>query len=277
MPLFASRQSDAAADVGARYQESTPVDIEIHGLRKQYGGKPVLNGVELSVPAGQTLVIIGGSGQGKSVLLRHIIGLATPDEGTILVGGLASTDPAMRERYRVAMIFQSSALFNSMTVGENIGLWLVEHRVFRSRREVDAVVQERLAMVGLEGTEALMPATLSGGMKKRVAIARALAMNPDLILYDEPTSELDPLVSDTISKVIVDLKARLRLTSLIVSHDLRMAFSIADRIAMIHEGRIIADGSPDAIRADPNPILQRFIAHQNADRQNPGRQNEHRP
>ncbi|HXZ26189.1 MAG TPA: ATP-binding cassette domain-containing protein, partial [Nitrospiria bacterium] len=248
MGLFGSHRSASDRTAGARYHESTPVGIEIHGLRKQYGGKPVLDGVELSVPPGQTLVIIGGSGQGKSVLLRHIIGLAAPDDGTILVGGLSSTDPAMRERYRVAMIFQSSALFNSMTVGENVGLWLVEHHVFRSREEVDAVVQKCLGMVGLEGTAPLMPATLSGGMKKRVAIARALAMNPDLILYDEPTSELDPLVSDTISKVIVDLKTRLRLTSLIVSHDLRMAFAIADRIAMIHEGRIIADGPPDAIR-----------------------------
>ena len=268
MGLFGSHRSASDRTAGARYHESTPVGIEIHGLRKQYGGKPVLDGVELSVPPGQTLVIIGGSGQGKSVLLRHIIGLAAPDDGTILVGGLSSTDPAMRERYRVAMIFQSSALFNSMTVGENIGLWLVEHRVFQTRREVDAVIEERLAMVGLEGTTGLMPAALSGGMKKRVAIARALAMNPDLILYDEPTSELDPLVSDTIGKVIVDLKTRLRLTSLIVSHDLRLAFAIADRIAMIHEGRIIADGSPDAIRANPNPILQRFIA-----RQHPGRDN----
>ncbi len=272
MSLFSSRQPPAVADGGARYHESTPVGIEIHGLRRRFGDKVVLDGVELVVPPGQTLVIIGGSGQGKSVLLRHIIGLETPDEGTIMVGGLASTDPAMRERYRVAMIFQSSALFNSMTVGENIGLWLVEHHVVRSRPEVDAIVQERLAMVGLEGTASLMPATLSGGMKKRVAIARALAMNPDLILYDEPTSELDPLVSDTISQVIVDLKARLHLTSLIVTHDLRMAFSIADRIAMIHEGRIIADGSPEAIRADSNPIVQRFIAHQN-----PARQNPHRP
>ncbi|HUJ79373.1 MAG TPA: ATP-binding cassette domain-containing protein [Nitrospiria bacterium] len=267
MGLFSSHRTASEQTVGDRYHESTPVGIEIHGLRKRYGGKAVLDGVELSVPAGQTLVIIGGSGQGKSVLLRHIIGLSVPDEGTILVGGLPSTDPAMRARYRVAMIFQSSALFNSMTVGENVGLWLVEHRVFRTRREVETVIEERLAMVGLEGTAALMPAELSGGMKKRVAIARALAMNPDLILYDEPTSELDPLVSDTISKVIVDLKARLRLTSVIVSHDLRMAFAIADRIAMIHEGRIIADGPPDAIRAAPNPILQRFIAHQSSGRQ----------
>jgi len=271
MAPFPSHRSPAAADAGARYGESMPVGIEIHGLRRRYGDKQVLDGVELVVPPGQTLVIIGGSGQGKSVLLRHIIGLDTPDEGTITVGGLASTDPAMRERYRVAMIFQSSALFNSMTVGENIGLWLVEHRVVPSRQEVDAIVQERLAMVGLEGTTSLMPATLSGGMKKRVAIARALAMNPDLILYDEPTSELDPLVSDTISHVIVDLKARLHLTSLIVSHDLRMAFAIADRIAMIHEGRIIADGTPDAIRADPNPIVQRFIAHQNSAPRSPHR------
>jgi phospholipid/cholesterol/gamma-HCH transport system ATP-binding protein len=266
MSLFSPRRTPPDSPAGARYHESTPVGIEIHGLRRRYGDKAVLDGVELAIQPGQTVVIIGGSGQGKSVLLRHIIGLETPDEGSILVGGIPSTDPAMRERYRVAMIFQSSALFNSMTVGENIGLWLLEHRVVPSRREVDEIIERCLAMVGLEGTAALMPAALSGGMRKRVAIARALAMNPDLILYDEPTSELDPLVSDTISRVIVELKARLRLTSLIVSHDLRMAFAIADRIAMIHEGRIIADGAPDAIRADPNPILQRFIAHQNQHR-----------
>jgi phospholipid/cholesterol/gamma-HCH transport system ATP-binding protein len=268
MGLFSSRRNpeQTASAAAAHYQESTPVGIEIHGLTRRYGDKNVLDGLDLVVAPGETVVIIGGSGQGKSVLLRHIIGLEEPDAGTLLVGGIPSTDPLMRERYRVAMIFQSSALFNSMTVGENISLWLTEHRIFRSAAEVEAVVQDRLAMVGLEGTASLMPATLSGGMKKRVAIARALAMNPDLILYDEPTSELDPLVSDTISRVIVDLKKRLRLTSLIVSHDLRMAFAIADRIAMIHEGRIIAEGTPEAIRTNPNPLLQRFIAHHNQDR-----------
>jgi phospholipid/cholesterol/gamma-HCH transport system ATP-binding protein len=153
-----------------------------------------------------------------------------------------------------------------MTVGENVGLWLIEHHIFPTREEVEAVVARCLAMVDLGDAAPLMPAALSGGMKKRVAIARALAMNPDLILYDEPTSELDPLVSDTISRVIVDLKARLRLTSLIVSHDLRMAFTIADRIAMIHEGRIVADGTPEAIRQHPDPRVQRFIANQNRPR-----------
>ncbi|MEW6325180.1 MAG: ATP-binding cassette domain-containing protein [Nitrospirota bacterium] len=261
MGLFRRRR--AASDERAparRYDESTPVGVEIRGLEKRYGDKRVLAGVDLAVAPGETVVIIGGSGQGKSVLLRHIIGLEAADAGTALVGGLPSVDPAMRARYRIAMVFQSSALFNSMTVGENVGLWLVEHHVFRRPEEVDAVVQRCLAMVGLEGSAGLTPATLSGGMKKRVAIARALAMNPDLILYDEPTSELDPLVSDTISRVIVELKQRLRLTSLIVSHDLRMAFAIADRIAMIHEGRIIAEGAPQAIRADHNPLVRRFIA-----------------
>ncbi len=259
MGLF--RNQTAAPAEGRRYDESTPVGIEIRGLQKRYGDKMVLAGLDLDVAPGETLVIIGGSGQGKSVLLRHIIGLETPDAGTILVGNIPSTDPAMRERYRVAMIFQSSALFNSMTVGENISLWLTEHHIFRNKQEVNAVVERCLAMVGLDDTAPLMPATLSGGMKKRVAIARALAMNPDLILYDEPTSELDPLVSDTISRVIVELKGRLRRTSLIVSHDLRMAFAIADRIAMIHEGRIIAAGTPEEIRQHPDPLVQRFIAH----------------
>ena len=259
MGLFSSGTRETAE--AERYHEPTPIGIEIHGLVRRYGDRPVLDGLDLSVTPGETLVIIGCSGQGKSVLLRHIIGLETPDAGTITVGGIASTDPALRERYRIAMIFQSSALFNSMTVGQNVGLFLMEHHIFKTRREVDEVVQRCLAMVGLEGTSEKMPATLSGGMKKRVAIARALAMNPDLILYDEPTSELDPLVSDTISGVIVELKRRLRLTSLLVSHDLRMAFTIADRIAMIHEGRIIAIGTPGEIRTNPNPQLQRFIAN----------------
>lgn len=260
MGLFRRRTATPDEAPPRRYDESTPVGTEIHGLEKRYGEKRVLTGVELTVQAGETVVIIGGSGHGKSVLLRHIIGLETPDAGTVLVGGLPSIDPEMRARYRIAMIFQSSALFNSMSVGDNIGLWLVEHHIFRTSGEVAAVVQRCLAMVGLDDAAALMPSTLSGGMKKRVAIARALAMNPDLILYDEPTSELDPLVSDTIGKVIVDLKQRLRLTSIIVSHDLRLAFAIADRVAMIHDGRIIAEGTPDAIRAHPDPLVRRFIA-----------------
>ena len=234
------------------------VGVEVRGLRKSFNGQPVLNGIDLDVPPGEIFVIMGPSGSGKSVLLKHIIGLETPDEGEILIGGESIQGTSIQEKHRLAMVFQSGALLNSLTVGENVGLYLSEHRL-KPKREIDRIISEKLDLVGLKGLESRHPSELSGGMKKRVAIARALAIEPELILYDEPTSELDPLMAVTIAEEILKLKHRMRVTSIVVSHDRDLAFGVADRIAIIHQGEIIATDLPGAIKANPNPLIQRFL------------------
>ncbi len=235
------------------------VRVEVHRLTKAFGDHLVLRDLDLVVEAGETFVILGPSGSGKSVLLKHISGLMEPDSGEIRIG-----DEEMRgsERtgVRQAMVFQSSALFNSLTVAENVGLWLKEHRV-AGREEIERVVAEKLTLVGLAGTQSLMPSALSGGMKKRVSIARALAVSPQLILYDEPTAGLDPVLSEQIGRVIADLK-RLKITALVVTHDLHLAFTVADRIGMMHEGRLIEIHTPRAFFRSQNPEVQAFIRTQ---------------
>lgn len=234
------------------------VGVQIRGLRKSFDGEPVLHGVDLDVSPGEIFVIMGPSGSGKTVLLKHVIGLETPDEGEILIDGQSVKSGALMERYRMAMVFQSGALLNSLTVGENVGLYLAEHDVM-PEAEIARVVADKLAIVGLKGLENRFPSELSGGMKKRVAIARALVIEPQLILYDEPTSELDPLMAVTIAQEILDLRNRIRVTSLIVTHDRDLAFGIADTIAIIDSGRILAVGTPQAIRAHPEPLVQKFL------------------
>ncbi|MFO1476691.1 MAG: ATP-binding cassette domain-containing protein [Verrucomicrobiota bacterium] len=194
----------------------------------------------------------------KAVLLKHIIGLETPGAGEILINGQPIQSPETMDRYRMAMVFQSGALLNSLTVGENVGLYLSEHRL-KSPEEIERIVAEKLESVGLRGTEDQMPSELSGGMKKRAAIARALVIEPQLILYDEPTSELDPLSAVVIGEEILDLNRRIHVTSLVVSHDRDLAFGVADRIAVIHEGAIVAIGTPDEIRRRTDPMIQRFL------------------
>ncbi len=245
-----------------RYLKNTPVRVEIVKLNKRFGDNHVLRDVDLVVEPGETAVIIGRSGGGKSVLLKHIIGLERPDSGTVKIAGFDAFSRELRERVRLAMVFQASALFGSMSVGENLSLWLTEHRICKDPEIVRSIVAQKLEMVGLEGKEEIMPSELSGGMKKRVAIARALVMNPDLILYDEPTSELDPLIAETISQVIMDLKQRLHITSLVVTHDIGLALYVADRIAMIHEGRIVEIGTPEQIKKSSNPIVNEFVSVQ---------------
>jgi phospholipid/cholesterol/gamma-HCH transport system ATP-binding protein len=201
---------------------------------------------------------MGPSGCGKSVLLRQIIGLDQPDGGEVLVEGQPVTSPEKTTRYRVAMVFQSGALFTSLTVGENMGFYLAEHNS-KSPAEIAAIVARELDHVGLKGTENKTPDELSGGMKKRVAFARGLVIDPQLILCDEPTSELDPLSSVNIAEEIVNLNKRTQATTVVVSHDRDLAFGIGHRIAMLDEGRIIAIGTPAEIKSNPDPRVQTFI------------------
>ncbi len=242
-------------------ERTTPgVRVEVQRLNKFFGANHVLRDLDLLVEPGETFVIFGPSGCGKSVLLKHITGLLVPDSGRILVDGEDLQSEEGRLRIRMAMVFQSSALFNSLSVGENVGLWLKEHRVC-GPEEIARVVAEKLALVGLAGKERAMPAELSGGMKKRVSIARALAVSPHLILYDEPTAGLDPVLTEQIGHVIVDLK-QFKITSLIVTHDLNLGFAVADRLGMIHEGRLIETGTPASIGTTTNPVVRAFISTQ---------------
>jgi phospholipid/cholesterol/gamma-HCH transport system ATP-binding protein len=244
--------------MNSNLSERNGVGVQVRGLRKAFHGQQVLKGVDFEVKPGEIFVLMGPSGSGKSVLLRHIIGLEDPDEGQILIGGEPVGSSDVLERYRLAMVFQSGALFNSLTVGENVGLYLTEHRL-SSPEEVARIVSEKLEVVGLKGTEDKMPSELSGGMKKRVAIARSLVVEPQLMLYDEPTSELDPLSSVVIAEEIVRLNERIGATSLVVSHDRDLAFGVADRIAVIHEGRILAIGTPEEIQRLNEPLIRTFL------------------
>jgi phospholipid/cholesterol/gamma-HCH transport system ATP-binding protein len=234
------------------------VSVQVRGLRKSYGGQEVLLGLDFDVRPGEIFVIMGPSGSGKTVLLKHLIGLEEPDAGEILIEGQSIQSPEVMSQYRMAMVFQSGALLNSLTVGENVGLYLSEHRL-QPPEEIERIVAEKLEVVGLKGTEQKMPSELSGGMKKRVAIARALVIEPQLILYDEPTSELDPLSAVVIAEEILHLQDRIHVTSLVVSHDRDLAFGVADRIAVINQGRILTIGSPDEVRQHKDPLVQEFL------------------
>lgn len=234
------------------------VGVQVRGLRRSFGAQEVLKGIDLEVRPGEIFVIMGPSGSGKSVLLKHIIGLEPPDAGEILINGESIQDPEIKDKYRMALVFQSGALLNSLSVAENVGLYLTEHRL-KPPDEIARIVTENLESVGLKGTEAKMPSELSGGMKKRVAIARALIMEPQLILYDEPTSELDPLSAVVIGEEILELNRRTGVTSLVVSHDRDLAFGVASRIAFINEGGLIAVGAPEEVKRSNNPIIRKFL------------------
>jgi phospholipid/cholesterol/gamma-HCH transport system ATP-binding protein len=236
--------------------------IDFQGVWKRLGRKEVLRGLDLEVPQGECLAIIGRSGTGKSVLLKHDVGLMNPDEGAVHVNGLDVSGLAEKDllelRRGMGMLFQGGALFDSMTVGENVGLPLREHTSM-PEPQIEIVVSEKLSLVGLEGTESMRPSNLSGGMKKRAALARSLVLNPKIMLYDEPTTGLDPITSDLINRLIRRLQKRLSMTSIAVTHDMRSAYHIADRIAMLHEGRIHAVGTPDEIQATQDPAVRQFI------------------
>jgi phospholipid/cholesterol/gamma-HCH transport system ATP-binding protein len=234
------------------------VSLQVRGLRKSFDGQEVLKGLDFEVEPGEIFVIMGPSGSGKSVLLKQLIGLEPPDAGEILINGESIQSPEIASKYRMALVFQSGALFSSLTVGENVGLYLSEHRL-KPPEEIARIVAEMLDTVGLKGTEDKMPNELSGGMKKRVAIARALVIEPQLILYDEPTSELDPLSSVVIGEEILQLQRRIHVTSLVVSHDRDLAFGVADHIAVINEGRILTIGTPDEVKRFNDPLVQNFL------------------
>ena len=242
---------------------STPV-IELRGLEKSFGRQQVLAGVNLTLHRGETMVIIGASGGGKSVILKHCIGLLQPDGGEVLVDGKVISSRNFMDvqiiRRRMGMLFQSSALFDSMNAGENIKFAVREHNPAMTESQLDDMVEEKLKLIHLSpDIRTKMPGELSGGMKKRLGLARAIAMNPEILLYDEPTTGLDPITADVINDLILDMQKTLGVTSLVVTHDMVSAYKVAYRIAMLHEGCIIFTGTPDEIRTTSNPHVQRFI------------------
>jgi len=236
--------------------------IKIVDLHKSFGTKPVLRGVDLEIETGETMVVIGQSGSGKSVLLKHLIGILKPDKGEIFIDGLEITRLREEELQRITrkfgMLFQAAALFDSLTVGENVSFGL-ERYTDHSPAEIRRIVAESLNKVGLNDIEGLMPFELSGGMRKRVGLARAIAYGPEIILYDEPSTGIDPIRADSINDLINDLKRDLRVTSVVITHDMVSSYKVADRIAMLYEGRIIEIGTPAEIQASSNPIVRQFI------------------
>jgi len=238
--------------------------IQLRGLRKSFGTQQVLRGVDLDVARGETLVILGASGGGKSVILKHCIGLLKPDAGEVRVEGKVISSPAGVDaqtiRRRMGMLFQGAALFDSMNAAENIQFAVREHRRELSSSDLEALTAEKLRLVNLSpDIGSKMPSELSGGMKKRLALARALALEPEILLYDEPTTGLDPVTSGVINQLIRDMQQKLGVTSLVVTHDLVSAYTIADRIAMLHEGKIIFSGTPEELRASPLEPVRTFI------------------
>ncbi len=236
--------------------------IQLIDIHKSFGSNVVLNGLNLSIEKGEVTVIIGRSGGGKSVLLKHIIGLIRPDAGAINIDGKDITRFNDRElnrlRKKFGMLFQEAALFDSMTVGQNIAFPLEEHTKLKSG-EIMEIVREKLGQVGLTGIENKMPSELSGGMKKRVGLARAIALEPEILLFDEPTTGLDPIMSDAIGRLIVDIQSKLNVTCIVISHDIYGTLRIAHKIAMLYDGVIIESGTPEEIKNSGNPVLQQFI------------------
>ena len=236
--------------------------IEIINLCKSFNSHKVLDNLNLNINTGETTVIIGRSGCGKSVLLKHIIGIMKPDSGQVLIDGKDVTRMDEKElsalRLQFGMLFQGAALFDSMSIYENVGFNLIEH-TSASKEEISRAVKESLALVGLKGIEDTKPAELSGGMRKRVGLARAICMRPKIMLYDEPTTGVDPIMGDSINDLVVELHNKLKVTGIAVTHDMTSAYKIANRIAMLYNGKIIANGTPDEIKNTKDPIVHQFI------------------
>jgi phospholipid/cholesterol/gamma-HCH transport system ATP-binding protein len=251
-----------AADRSSRPSSATETVVEFRNVWKRYSGRDVLAGVNLKIRRGETLCILGPSGTGKSVALRHINGLTRPDEGDVLVFGESivalSEEELSPARRRIAMLFQGGALFDSMNVEQNIGFPVREHTA-KGPKEIADLVSEKLTMVGLPGIQRKMPSELSGGMRKRVALARSIALDPEILLYDEPTTGLDPLSSEKIAQLIVDLNLRLQTTSVVVTHDIVTARTVADRLAFLHQGRFQFLGSFDEAAQGGHPVLREYF------------------
>ena len=245
-----------------RRRQSRDLFVEFRDVNKAYGNKQVLRGADLKVYRGEVLVILGGSGSGKSVTLRHMLGLEAPDSGRVIVEDEDITDHPEEELYRVrkkfGMLFQSGALFDSMNVFENVAFPLREHAEM-SEEEIARAVKEKLGLVNLPNTENLMPVDLSGGMRKRVGLARSIVLDPKMILYDEPTTGLDPITSQKINELIIDLQSKLNVTSVVVTHDIQSAFSVGDRIAFLDKGVFEWVGTMEEARTSEHPALREFL------------------
>jgi phospholipid/cholesterol/gamma-HCH transport system ATP-binding protein len=237
--------------------------IEVRDLWKTFGGNQVLRGVWLQMLPGTTTVVLGASGSGKTVLMKHIMGLFKPDRGEVIVDGenISAMDRQQLSKFRtrMGMVFQNSALFDSLTVGENVAFPLREHTKL-SEEEIQKRVRDTLAIVELHGVEDKYPAELSGGMRKRVGLARAIVREPKIVLYDEPTTGLDPLTTESVDEMIIGAREKLHVTSVVISHDIGSAFHIGDHIAMLHEGKIVEEGPPEKLRHSQEPHTQRFLA-----------------
>lgn len=236
--------------------------IRLDGVYKSFGENEVLRGIDLAVRPSESLVILGGSGSGKSVLLKHVIGLLQPDRGRVVVDGVDMSTLGAREitdfRRRFGMAFQEGALFDSMSVFDNVA-FPIQRQTQRSDREIRERVEECLVLVRLEGTEDKLPSELSGGMRRRVGFARAIAMEPKIVLFDEPTTGLDPVTTVHIDEVILELLDRLQTTAITITHDMASAFRIADRLAMLYQGQIVELATPEAFRASEHPVVREFL------------------
>ena len=235
-----------------------PVGVEVASLSKNFGAQRVLKEISLSIKPGEIFTIMGPSGSGKSVLLRQIAGLDQPTSGNVRIQGLDPADPDTRDRFALALVFQAGALFNSLSVYDNLALYLLEHRLC-PKKEIRDRVLRALKILSLENAAQKFPSELSGGMKKRVAIARALVMEPQLLLYDEPTSELDPIMGATITEIIATLKHEFNVTSIVVSHDRDLALTISDRVALLMKGELRALCTPDELRKVEDPAVKDFL------------------
>ncbi len=242
--------------------------IEIKGLYKKFGEKEVLKGVDLTINQGETLVIVGKSGCGKSVMLKHIVGLLKPDRGTVEIDGKLVNTMTEKELYTLrkdfGYLFQSGAIFDSLTVEENVALPLVESDTQYTTAEIKKRVDQNLELVGLPGIGNLKPSELSGGMRKRVALARAMITNPSYILYDEPTTGLDPIMSDSIDNLIMDVRAKVKATAIVVTHDMFSVKNVADKVAMMHEGRVHFTGTPEQLMSSKDEVILEFVKRTNS-------------
>jgi phospholipid/cholesterol/gamma-HCH transport system ATP-binding protein len=257
-----ARSSSNPATGGDSGFEKGDVIIRVRDIHKSYDGREILKGISFDVRKGETLIIMGGSGHGKSTMLRLMIGAEKPDSGTIELFGRDITSLREEELYpikkRFGVLFQSGALYNSMTVGENIALPLREHTDLDDKI-VDIIIKLKLELVGLRDFEHLVPSQLSGGMKKRVGLARAIALDPEIIFYDEPGAGLDPVMLAVIDELITGLGDKLGVASIVVTHEMQSAFRIADRMILMHGGVVLAEGTPDEIKNSDDPVLQQFI------------------